>query len=74
MTVSRLLANPAAVATDMATRIRGVIDRLGYVPDRGAGRLILATQEGRAAYDPRYGMQDLFNPGTQGQVSVKFIF
>ena len=36
--------------------------------------LILATQEGRAAYDPRYGMQDLFNPGLQGQFSVKFIF
>ena len=36
--------------------------------------LILATQEGRAAFDPRYGMGDLFNPGLQGQFSVKFIF
>ncbi len=36
--------------------------------------LILATQEGALAFDPRYGMQDLFNPGTQGQFSVKFIF
>ena len=36
--------------------------------------LILATQEGRAAYDPRYGMDDLFNPGLQGQFSVKFLF
>jgi hypothetical protein len=36
--------------------------------------LILATQEGRAAYDPRYGMEDLYNPGLQGQVSVKFLF
>lgn len=36
--------------------------------------LILATQEGRLSYDPRYNMEDLFNPGLQGQFSVKFIF
>jgi len=36
--------------------------------------LILATQEGRASYDPRYGMDDLFTPGLQGQFSVKFAF
>jgi outer membrane receptor protein involved in Fe transport len=36
--------------------------------------LILATQEGAAAFDPRYRMEDLFNPGLQGQFSVKFIF
>jgi outer membrane receptor protein involved in Fe transport len=36
--------------------------------------LILQTQEGARAYDPRYGMKDLFNPGLQGQFSVKFIF
>jgi hypothetical protein len=36
--------------------------------------LILATQEGVGSYDPRYGMEDLFNPGLQGQFSVKFIF
>ncbi len=36
--------------------------------------LILATQEGRNSYDPRYTMEDLFNPGLQGQFSVKFIF
>ena len=36
--------------------------------------LILQTLEGRAAYDPRYGMEDLFNPGLQGQFSVKFLF
>jgi hypothetical protein len=36
--------------------------------------LILETLEGAAAYDPRYGMDDLFNPGLQGQFSVKFIF
>ena len=36
--------------------------------------LILQTLEGRNSYDPRYGMDDLFNPGIQGQFSVKFIF
>jgi len=36
--------------------------------------LIRASQEGAAAFDPRYGMEDLFNPGLQGQFSVKFIF
>jgi len=36
--------------------------------------LIRATQEGAASYDGRYGMEDLFNPGVQGQFSVKFIF
>ena len=36
--------------------------------------LVLATQEGAAAFDPRYGLDDLFNPGLQGQFSVKFIF
>ena len=36
--------------------------------------LIRASQEGAAAFDPRYGMEDLFNPGLQGQFSIKFIF
>jgi hypothetical protein len=36
--------------------------------------LILRSAEGANAYDPRYKMQDLFNPGLQGQFSVKFIF
>jgi hypothetical protein len=36
--------------------------------------LIRATPDGQNAYDPRYGMEDLFEPGTQGQLSVKFLF
>jgi hypothetical protein len=36
--------------------------------------LIRATSDGANAYDPRYGMPDLFEAGTQGQVSVKFLF
>ena len=27
-----------------------------------------------SVYDPRYGMGDLFNPGFQGRIGVKFIF
>lgn len=36
--------------------------------------LIRATPDGANAFDPRYGMADLWEPGTQGQVSVKFLF
>jgi hypothetical protein len=36
--------------------------------------LILAAPSGRDSYDPRYGMADLFQAGTQGQFSVKFLF
>jgi hypothetical protein len=36
--------------------------------------LIRQTLEGNASYDPRYGMDDLFQPGLQGQFSVKFSF
>jgi hypothetical protein len=37
--------------------------------------LINATTDGAArAYDPRYGMADLFEPGRRGYVTVKFLF
>jgi hypothetical protein len=36
--------------------------------------LIAATPEGEGARDPRYGMDDLFNPGTQARFSVRFLF
>ncbi len=36
--------------------------------------LILASPSGANAYDPRYGMADLFNAGLRGQFSVKIIF
>ncbi len=39
MTVSRVLNNPAQVAPETAERVRGVIDRLGYVPNLLAGGL-----------------------------------
>lgn len=36
--------------------------------------LINSTTDGANAYDPRYGMADLFEPGRRGYVSVKFLF
>jgi hypothetical protein len=36
--------------------------------------LINATPAGQSAYDPRYGMPDLWQTGTQGQFSVRFLF
>jgi outer membrane receptor protein involved in Fe transport len=36
--------------------------------------LINATPDGSNAYDPRYRMADLFDPGTQGFFTVKFLF
>jgi hypothetical protein len=36
--------------------------------------LILASPSGAGAFDNRYEQEDLFQPGTQGQFSVKFIF
>ena len=36
--------------------------------------LIGATSDGANAYDPRYGQPDLFNDGTQGQITIKLIF
>ena len=36
--------------------------------------LILATKDGKNAYDPRYGQPDLWNTGLQGQFGIKFLF
>ena len=36
--------------------------------------LILNTPDGAKAYDPRYGLPDLWNAGLQGQLSIKFVF
>lgn len=36
--------------------------------------LIRATPAGANAYDPRFGLTDLWNPGFQGRLLVKFIF
>lgn len=36
--------------------------------------LILESPDGKNAFDPRYGISDLFNPGFAGRFGVKFIF
>jgi hypothetical protein len=36
--------------------------------------MIRATSEGSGAFDPRYGLDDLFSEGTQAQFVVKFLF
>jgi hypothetical protein len=36
--------------------------------------LILGSSDGKAAYDPRFGQADLFNPGFSGRFGVKFTF
>jgi hypothetical protein len=36
--------------------------------------LIRATSDGADAYDPRYGMDDLFNEGLSARLGVKWSF
>ena len=72
MTVSRLLANPAAVAGDTGERIRAAIERLGYVPDRIAGglssrrtgsvALVLPTLTNTNFADTAHGLTDALRP------------
>ncbi len=53
-----------------AIDLSGVDLRNGY--DYNA--MIAASADGANAYDPRFGRDDLFEPGTQGYVTVRFIF
>jgi hypothetical protein len=36
--------------------------------------LLAATPDGARALDPRFGLEDLFNPGLSARISAKFIF
>jgi hypothetical protein len=36
--------------------------------------MIRSTPDGSNAFDPRFNQDDLFNPGTQGQFLVKWLF
>ena len=36
--------------------------------------LILASPSGANAFDPRYGKADLWQAGTQGQFSIRYLF
>jgi hypothetical protein len=53
-----------------AIDLSGVNLKTGY----DYNKLILASPDAQNAYDPRYKMEDLFEPGAQGQFSVKFLF
>jgi hypothetical protein len=55
---------------DSAIDLSGVDLSRGY--DYNA--LILASPSGANAFDPRYGKADLWQAGTQGQVSIKYLF
>ncbi len=55
---------------DSAIDLSGVDLAKGY--DYHA--LILASPSGARALDPRYGKPDLWQPGTQGQFSIKYLF
>ena len=73
-----------------ARHIFNYLNKGGIVPDRSSSfidlsdtdlsqgydydALILATPDGADAYDPRYRMPDLFEPGTRGYVTVKYLF
>ena len=55
---------------DSAMSLKNVDLAQGY--DYNA--LILASPSGANAFDPRYGKADLWQPGTQGQFSIKYLF
>jgi hypothetical protein len=57
-------------------RASSAIDLSGVDLAKGfdVNKAILATPDGTNAYDPRYGLADLWQPGLQGQFSIKFIF
>jgi hypothetical protein len=73
-----------------ARHIYNYLNKGGLIPDRSSSfidlhnvdlsqgydynALILATPDGASAFDPRYRMPDLFEDGTRGYATVKFIF
>jgi hypothetical protein len=73
-----------------ARHIFNYINKGGIIPDRSSSfidlsgtdlskgydynALINATTDGAKAFDPRYGMPDLFEDGTRGYFTLKFLF
>jgi len=55
---------------DSAIDLSGVDLAKGY----DYNSLILASPSGANAFDPRYGKADLWQTGTQGQFSIKYLF
>jgi len=70
--------------------IYNYLNKGGIIPDRSSSyidlsgvdlskgydynALILATPDGANAFDPRYGKADLFETGTRGYMTVKYLF
>lgn len=73
-----------------ARHIYNFLNKGGIIPDRSSSfidlsetdlsqgydynALILASPDGADAYDPRYGLADLFQPGTRAFATVKYLF
>jgi hypothetical protein len=73
-----------------ATHIYNYLNKGGIIPDRSSSfidlsnsdlskgydykALMLATPDGADSFDVRYGMPDLFQEGTHGYFTVKFLF
>lgn len=59
-----------------APRASSAIDLTNFDLNNGYDyrALIRATPEGQNAFDPRYGLDDLFNDGTSGFFTIKFLF
>ncbi|MGE3841816.1 MAG: TonB-dependent receptor [Vicinamibacterales bacterium] len=73
-----------------ARHIFNFLNKGGIIPDRSSSyidlsrtdltkgydvnALIRATTDGANAYDPRYGMEDLFEDGTRAYFTAKFLF
>jgi outer membrane receptor protein involved in Fe transport len=73
-----------------ARHLYNFLNKGGIIPDRSSSyidlsstdltkgydvnALIRATPDGANAFDPRYGMADLFNDGTQAYFTAKFLF
>src|SRR5690606_37837402 len=73
-----------------ARHVYNYLNKGGIIPDRSSSfidlsgvdlsqgydynALILATPDGADAFDPRYGMADLFEPGTRAYATVKMVF
>jgi hypothetical protein len=60
--------------SSFSTADAAVMSNINLTQPYNYNAAILASSHGAAAYDPRYGQPDLFQPGTQGQISVRWSF
>jgi hypothetical protein len=73
-----------------ARHVYNYLNKGGIIPDRSSSYIdlsdvdlsqgydvnakILATPDGANAFDPRYGMDDLFEPGTRAYGTIRYMF